>query len=181
MALDHRAAIVSAVDSAGDWFVLHTRSRQEKALCADLLAMGVAHFLPLVETVRYYGRRKVRVELPLFPGYVFLRGTVEQAYDVDRTRKLANIIKVADQGALDAELRNIQLALRNGGELDPHPYLQQGAEVEVTAGPFRGLRGVVARRNQNRLVLNVAVLGLASVMEIDALLLEPVRLELVEG
>src|SRR5688500_10118078 len=88
------------------WHVLHVKSRQEKALTADLRALSIPHFLPLVRQVKFHGGRKVTVETPLFPGYVFLRGTVDEAYQADRTRRVAGIIKVADQKHLDWELRN---------------------------------------------------------------------------
>src|SRR5437667_9320849 len=92
------------------WHVLHTKSRQEKSLAADLAALKIDYFLPLVKQVKYYGNRKARVELPLFSGYVFLKGTVEQAYLADRTDRVAQIIKVADQAHLDWELSNLRKA-----------------------------------------------------------------------
>lgn len=163
------------------WFVLHTRSRQEKALAADLEARGIAHYLPLVRSVRYYGRRKATVSVPLFPSYLFLRGEVEEAYAADRTRRLARVIPVNDQGRMEEELRNIHAVLNQGAALAPYPYLQKGVWVEVRSGPFRGVRGVIEDRTRaDRLVLQVAVLGQATSLEIDGALLEPIeRAELV--
>jgi transcriptional antiterminator NusG len=156
------------------WYVLHTRSRQEKALADDLQGMGVSYFLPLVSSVRYYGRRKATVETPLFPGYVFLRGTLEEVYEADRTRRVANIIKVADQKVIARELSGIRDVLGEDGKLDPHPYLQRGVWVEVRSGPFKGVVGVVEDRKVNRLILQIQVLGQASSLEIDGALLEPI-------
>lgn len=164
-----------ALPAVGDWFVLHTRSRQEKVLTADMMAMGVSVYLPLQRQLRYHGRREVRTALPLFPGYVFLRGTVEQAYLADRTKRVANIIRVADQLTIDLQLRNIHLALSHEAPLDPYPYLKKGVWVEVTAGPFRGLQGVVEDRlAADRLLLQVDMLGRALSLEIDPSLLEPI-------
>ena len=158
------------------WYVLHTKSRQEKALSETLGAMGVVHFLPLVTQARYYGRRKLRVELPLFPGYLFLCGARDEAFAADRTKRVAKVIEVADQERLCRELAQIRRVLEGGGTLDPYPFLKKGARVEVKAGPWRGLQGVVEERaRRNRLVLQVDVLGQAASMEIDASLLEPVE------
>ena len=155
------------------WFVLHTRSRQEKSLAADLGAMGIAHFLPMRGQVRYYGRRKSSVQLPLFPGYLFLHGTHEQAYAADRTGRVASLINVVDQQQLDWELQNIQLALSCQGPLDPYPALQRGVRVEVKSGPFCGLQGLIEGRSRSdRLILQVEILGSARSMEIDGALLE---------
>jgi len=155
------------------WFVLRTKSRQEKILAHELRSRGIASFLPIVSCTKYYGGRKATVELPVFPGYLFLRGDVDKAYDADRTRRVAQIIKVADQDRLDRELRNIHLALCGGAPLDPFPYLRAGVSVEVREGPFRGLRGVIEPGGRrDRLILQVDILGRAVSLEIDASLLD---------
>ncbi|MFW6058940.1 MAG: transcription termination/antitermination protein NusG [Phycisphaeraceae bacterium] len=158
------------------WFVLHTRSRQEKSLAADLHAMAIEHYLPLVQSVRYYGRRKATVQMPLFPGYVFLYGSIDQAYTADRTRRVAQLIPVTDQARFEQEVEAIRLAQACGAELDPYPYLCEGTWVEVRAGPFKGLRGVVEnKRRPDRLLLQVEVLGQGASLEIDAGLLVPLE------
>lgn len=166
--------IVINLPSDGDWFVLHTRSRQEKVVTADLQAMNVGVYLPLQARVTFQGRRKVRTRVPLFPGYVFLRGTREQAYLADRTKRVANIITVNDQQMIDCQLRNLHMALSQETPLEPYPYLQKGTWVEVTAGPFRGLQGVIEDRlRADRLLLQVDMLGRAMSLEIDPSLLQP--------
>ena len=163
-------------ESAGPWHVLHTRSRQEKALADDLRAMKIAHFLPLVRQVRYYGKRKFRINEPLFPGYVFLRGQLDDAYLADRTRRVAGIIQVTDQRRLEWELRNIYLALCADAPLDPYPCLKKGVRVEVRSGPFRGLQGIIEDRLKNeRLILQVDLLGKAVSLEIQGALLESIE------
>lgn len=162
--------------SVGDWFVLHTKSRQEKAIADTLAAMRIPHFLPLVRQPRYHGKRKAIVEMPLFPSYVFLRGQKEQAFAADRTKRIARIIPVIDQAGIDRELRNLHLALSGNADLDPYPFLKDGTWVEVRAGPFRGLQGVIDRHlKENRLVLQVNILGRATSLEIDASLLDPIE------
>ncbi|MDB5303277.1 MAG: transcription antiterminator [Phycisphaerales bacterium] len=157
-----------------EWYLLRVRSNQEKQLADTLAAMGVGHFLPLVRQTRYWGPRKCVVESPLFPGYVFLRGAVDDVYRADRTRRVASIVRVADQRRLDWELRNIRLALAGNAALRPTPCLRSGTRVEVRSGPFRGLQGLICERaKENRLVLQVQMLGAATSLEIDAGLLDP--------
>ena len=158
----------------GLWYVLHTKSRQEKILAGELAARSVEHFLPLVKRPRFYGNRKVTVEEPLFPGYVFLFGDIEQAYAADRTKRVANIIPVTDQHKIEWELRNIRLALSQDAPLDPYPHLTKGVRVEVRSGPFQGLQGVIEEKGKDaRLILQVDVLGRAVSLEIHGALLEP--------
>jgi transcription antitermination factor NusG len=158
------------------WYVLHTRSRHEKALATDLQAMGVPCYLPTVDQVRFYGKRKAQVEMPLFPGYVFLFGERDQAFSADRTGRLAGIIDVADQQRLTWELRNIYLALDQQVPLDPYPYLRAGVRAEVRSGPLRGLQGIIeSRTHTHRLILQVDMLGRAVSLELDGAVLEPLE------
>lgn len=157
------------------WWVLHTRPRQEKALGQDLTDLGIDHFLPLQRTVRYYGKRKFSVELPLFSGYLFLNGSLEQAIQADRTGRVAGLIKVKDQGRLHAELAAIRLALERGAVLSVSGMIESGDTVEVTSGPFKGLRGIVERLGtHDRLLLGVQLINRAAMLEIDHALLQRV-------
>ena len=160
-------------EAAGDWHVLRTKSRQEKILASHLAASGIEHFLPLLTVTKYYGGRKAIVEQPLFPGYLFLRGSLEAAYAADRTRRVAQIIPVRQQELLGRELWNIYVAVSGHAPLDPYPYLQAGIRVEVRDGPFRGLQGLIeSRARRDRLVLQVDMLGRAVSLEIEPSLLD---------
>jgi transcription antitermination factor NusG len=159
-------------EGCGDWHVLHTRSRQEKAVAADLLAMGVGYFLPLVRQPRYYGRRKMSVDLPMFPGYVFMRGSLDQAYQIDRTGRVAQIIRVVNQKQLGWELSNLHLALARHAPMVPYPHLKVGRKVEIKSGPLRGLQGIVEECGGQKLWLQVEMLGRGVSLEVEGALLE---------
>lgn len=170
------AVLDGVVDRDHRWFVLQTKSRQEKVLAKDLQARGIRYFLPLVRAVRSYGGRAATVELPLFPGYLFLRGTLDEAYLSDRTRRVAGILNVHDQEKMGWELRNIAMAVGGGVQLDPYPYLQDGVRVEVRAGPFRGMQGLIDGRGKGGLlILQVHLLGRAVSMEVDGSLLDVIE------
>jgi transcriptional antiterminator RfaH len=166
----------AAASAAAPWFVLHTKSRQEKALAHSLDALNIAYFLPLVEQTRTDRNRKITTSVPLFPGYLFLHGSLEQAYEADRTRRVASILPVADQARLESDIHNIRLALSCRAKLEPFPFLKRGTRVEVRSGPFRGLQGIVEERaGVGRLILQVDVIGKATSLEIDGAALEPLR------
>lgn len=156
------------------WFVLHTKSRQEKALADDLRARGIGLYLPLVKAVRYYGRRKFQVEQPLFPGYVFLNGEREDSFTADRTGRVVSILQVSDQEGFTEEVSQIRAVLDRDGTLSACDPIVNGTLVEVKSGPFRGVRGVVERgMPHDRLVIQVTMIGKGSELEIDRSLLEP--------
>ena len=155
------------------WYVLHTKSRQEKALAESLDAMQVRYYLPIIDHVRIHGGRRARVQMPMFPGYLFLHGSRDDAFASDRTRRVAHIIHVPDQQRLTEELNNIRLALSNAQPMDPYPYLAAGVRVVVRCGPLQGMTGKVESRTQlNRLILQVDVLGQACSLEVDGTILD---------
>ncbi len=157
----------------GLWHVIHTKPRQEKALVKSISGQGIHYFLPLVRQIRIYGHRRREVELPLFPGYVFLRGTVEETYCAMDTRRAVRVLSVTDQDGMDHDLHQIAMALRGEGVLDPYPYLREGVRVRVRSGPFCGLEGLVdAKKRGDRIILIVRTIGRATSLEIDASLLE---------
>ncbi len=157
------------------WYVLQTRSRQEKVLARTLTASGIAHYLPLTKRPRYRRGRKLFVEEPLFPSYLFLNGCLEATYVATATKRVANVITVPDQECFAGELRQIRYALENGAELSPYRSLTVVTRVRVSAGPFRGIEGLIeVSAKADRLVLQIDALGRATSLEIDAGLLDPV-------
>jgi len=158
-----------ALPAAGNWFVLRTRTRQEKILEADLRARKIGCFLPLLRIQRTYCGRKIAVEAPMFPCYMFLRGDHDDTYTADRTGRVAQIIPVTDQRRLDSELSNLLQVLRSDVKLDPFPYLKVGTQVVITSGPLKGLYGLIEDfAHRHRVILQIEALGRAVSLEVDA-------------
>jgi len=158
----------------GLWWVVHTKSRNEKALAWDMLRKDVSYFLPMRWKTSRASGRTIRTLVPLFTGYVFFCGDEDQRLTVLQTNRAAGLIAVADQERLVDELSQIELALRGGATLQPDNYIKEGQICKVVGGPLAGLKGVVLRSGANlRLLLQVDMLGQATSVEIDSTLIEP--------
>src|SRR5437016_11411375 len=55
------------------WFGLRVRSRSEQMAATALAGKGYKPFLPVYKVARRWTDRVKRVDMPLFPGYVFCR------------------------------------------------------------------------------------------------------------
>lgn len=155
------------------WMVLHTRARQEKAVARHLAAAGVKHDLPLVERITITRGRKHQAEIPLFTGYVFLKGEKQDAYDAISTKRVASFIEVRDEARLEEELRQIHEAIASGLPIEEFTQLAVGQRARVTKGPLLGTEGVVIEEaRRTRLVLHVEILGQGASVEIERDLLE---------
>lgn len=158
------------------WWVLHTRSRHEKTIAAALAKHRIPHYLPLVRTQRTHGSRRVSVELPLFPGYLFLGGGPDERDVAWRTKGVAQILRVDDQAKLRKELDDIRRAVESGLPVDLYPALRKGCRCRIRSGPLRGVEGVVVRRRStSRMHIEATVLGQSAVIEIDAAILESIE------
>ena len=160
---------------SGQWWVAHTKSRNEKSLAHDLVVKEVGYFLPMAWKVRRIRGRTLRTLLPIFGGYLFFCGEEHQRIEVLRTNRVANLIEVKDQQRLVEELSQIEQALVAGADLSPHKYLKEGQKCRVIGGPLVGLIGIVVKaKNALRLVLQIDMLGQAASVEIDTDMIEVV-------
>ena len=149
------------------WWVAHVRSRQEKALARYLRPLDVAFYLPQVEH-RLEGARTRTSYLPLFPGYLFFRGSASQRLAALRSNLIVKVLEVPDQNLLDVELAQLHALQTSGATLTPLESLARGDSVRITDGPFRGYLGVVLRGGDRpRLVVSISVLRKAVSVELD--------------
>ncbi|OQZ05625.1 MAG: hypothetical protein B6D36_09205 [Planctomycetes bacterium UTPLA1] len=157
------------------WWVVHTKPRQEKVLADDLKRQRILYFLPLVRANRAYCRKRVTVELPLFPSYVFLFASPSDREAALKTNRVAATIPVHDQFRLRFELRQIHRLLDSGEAVSLYPSLKTGSHCRVTVGPLKGICGVViGTRRKRKFYVSVTTLGLSATLEIDAAWLEPI-------
>jgi transcriptional antiterminator RfaH len=155
------------------WWVLQTKSRQEKSLARDLLQHRIPFYLPLLKTNKVYRKWKVSTYLPLFSGYVFLFGSDEERYRSLTTNRLSRILAVEDGGDLLRDLRQIQRLIATGAPLTLESRLAAGTRVRVRCGPLEGLEGtVLERRGQTRLLVSVNFLQQGASVDIDDFMLE---------
>lgn len=165
---------LSPVDTfVGRWWLVHTKSRMEKALAADLERLAIGYYLPLLRTRRRYGKRLLDVSLPLFPGYLFLCGNEDDRYATLMTHRAARVIAVSDQERIKQELRQVYRATTSDQPVDLYPGLRRGRRCRITRGSLQGVEGVVLRRRGlYRVYLGVEALGQSAELEIDPGMLE---------
>lgn len=176
------ADVTSVRDFVGDWWIAHTKARNEKAFAWDLLRRRVGYFLPMVEKITFSGGRKRCNLAPVFGGYVFFCGTNEDRYEAMCTGRLCNAIAVRNPQQLVAELAQIEIALQASADLELYPQLAIGRRVRVSAGPMQGIFGtILARRagdeTSRTIILNIGVLGQGAAISIAPSLLVPVDAE----
>lgn len=153
------SAVAVAGAPVGGWFALYTTARHEKRVAHHLGQREIEHFLPLYRAQRKWSDgSRVTLELPLFPGYLFVRvPRTERVRVLEVPGALTMVVGTGGQPAAlpDALIQTLRSGLATAN-VEPHPLLAAGQRVRICAGAFAGLEGVVLRsKNRYRVVLTL--------------------------
>ena len=173
---DARGSVQSETPLA-QWYALHTYPRHEKRVYEDLGLRAIECFLPLYETVhRWRNGCKVRVELPLFPGYLFVRIDPRERFKALILPGAVSMVgSVSGPWPLpDAEIVSLRERLQSH-KFAPHPYLAVGQQVRIKSGPLADLTGFLVRQSGGlRVVISVDLIRQSAAVEVDADDVEPI-------
>jgi transcription antitermination factor NusG len=139
-------------------------------VAAQIQQRAIEFYLPLYESVRRWKDRRVKLQLPLFPGYIFVYMTLQQRFEV---LNLPGAVRFVAFNGCPAALSEVELLrLRNGLDqglcAQPHPYLKIGRRVRVRSGPLAGLEGLLVRKKERyRLVLSIDLIMRSVAVEVD--------------
>lgn len=160
--------------SAG-WYAIHTRHQHENLAACSLTYKGFEVFLPQYTTVRRWSDRTKELSAPLFPGYVFLRGGLDQQIRILTTPGVVGLVGFAGVPAIipDVEIEAVRRTIAHCAHVEPYPFLKCGDWVRVKSGPLEGIEGILVRsKKQFRLVLSVELLQKSAAVEVDAWMVE---------
>jgi transcription antitermination factor NusG len=167
------AKFVSAADAPAlaRWYALRTQARHEKRVREHLQSRKIAVFLPLYEQIhRWRNGCKARVELPLFPGYIFVEMEYRERIRVLEVPGTIDFVG-GNQGPWPLDQVQIQ-ALRDNmptRHFEPHEYLTVGQKVRIAKGPLTNLTGILVRKNTSlRVVLLLDAIMQGVSVEVDA-------------
>ena len=152
------------------WFAIRTRSQCEKLARTVLQNKGYKPFLPLYRVERRWSDRIRKMDVPLFPGYVFCRFNVDCRLPI---LTMPSVVEIVGTGGtpvpIDAtEIAAIQTLVESGLSVQPRSFLEAGKRVGVVAGPLRGLEGILVHSsNSDRLVVSITLLRRSVAAEID--------------
>ena len=128
------------------WWVMHTRSRQEKCLARHLRRARVPFYLPLIARRCGIGTSYI----PLFAGYLFLLANPDERLPVLSTSWVVRSLDVWDQEEFWHDLRKIDRLILSGAPITPENQLVLGTMVEILSVPLAGLRGKLIRNASGR-------------------------------
>jgi transcription antitermination factor NusG len=161
----------------GQWYAVQVKPRSEQAVATSARNKGYDQFLPLYSVSRSWSDRTKRLDLPLFPGYLFCRLGNESWLPLLKTPGVCGLVGAGRVPIPidDDEIDTIQACVRSGLLAEPHPFLRVGQSVRLQQGPLAGMEGFyVQDRKRHRIVVSVALLHRSVGIEIDREWVEPI-------
>ena len=155
------------------------RAQNLMKLAERMQRIGVESYLALYTETHQWNRRRVKVEMPLFPGYVFVRISLAERLRVLNAPGVAYLVNRRGEpvALADHDIEPLRDCLSQKLQVEPFAYLNAGSRVRVVAGPLSGLEGVIVRRESGaRFVVSIDL-----IMRAIAINVEGLDLELIES
>jgi len=159
------------------WFAIQVRSRYENLVAAFLSGKGYEWFLPRYSCRRQWTDRIKKVELPLFPGYLFCRFDPQHRLPILQTPGLISIVGIGKKPVPveEVEIEAIRMLVGAGLAHRPWPYAKVGQRVRIEHGALCGLEGILQScKGHHRIVVSVSLLQRSVAAEIDASWIVPI-------
>ncbi|MGD8366749.1 MAG: UpxY family transcription antiterminator [Desulfobacterales bacterium] len=146
------------------WYVLHTKSRHENVVFDGLAKKRLEAFLPKVKVRSRRRDRKAMVQVPLFPGYLFVCTDLEprEHLEILKTVGVVRMIGARSRPVPVAEetIQSLRIMVATELPLSTGARLRQGDRVMVVSGPLAGVVGTFIRhRGQGRVLVQIEALG----------------------
>jgi transcriptional antiterminator RfaH len=144
------------------WFVIYTKSRNEKKVAIQLEKMGIIVYCPLVTQVHQWSDRKKKVEVPLISSYVFVK---LKEKDRERVIEVPGVVRYVYWLEKPAIVRDHEIAILkewlSAEKIDAKvESLRRGDRMSIPSGVFEGKEGVVEEINKSRVQLLLVDLGM---------------------
>jgi len=135
-----------------------------------LCGKGYETYLPLYRSERRWSDRVKKLDLPLFPGYLFSRFDVLHRLPVLTTPGVTGIVGAGKTPLPvdDEEIEAVRVVLHSGMKAQPWPFLGVGSRVYLETGPLAGVEGIIVNTDKvYRLVVSVSLLQRSVACEIE--------------
>lgn len=159
------------------WFATFTLPQNEKSVVRHLDLRNVESFLPTYDAVRVWrNRQRVKVTLPLFPTYLFVRIHRNERSRVLECPGVLHIVGTPREPLplSDAEIDFLRAGVQQN-RVEPFRELVVGERVRIKQGMMKGVEGTLVRKSASlRFVLTLQMINQHASIEVNAEDMEPV-------
>jgi transcription antitermination factor NusG len=162
------------------WYAVYAQVRHESKVYSRLLAKSFECLLPQMERWSRRRDRRKKIQVPIFPGYLFVRSLLDN-YEQLKILQTPGVVRIvrSEDGPLpvpDSQMSSLITLLNNASVLTVHPYLHEGMRVRIVNGPLYGCEGILVRKKheKTRLVVAIDIIQQAVSVELNEDDVEPI-------
>ncbi len=161
-----------------NWYVLYTRPNNEKKVFNELNKRDITTFLPTKKVTRKWSDREKKIEVPLFPNYLFVKVPTRQMWLALTVNGVLQYITFDGTPVVvkETDVAMVKKLLTGGSAIRNEECCVKGDKVKVSNGPLAGLYGMVTeKKGLTRLYVELEAIQRVISVDIDAGLLEKVK------
>jgi len=134
------------------WYVFYTYPKFEKKVHEYLQQENYESFLPLHWVIRQWSDRRKRLQVPLFPNYIFVKIEQQRICEVLNIPKIINCVTFNRMPSFlkQKEVDNIRQVVENGYSFEICYNLKVGDSVVITEGALSGMEGILLEERGGR-------------------------------
>lgn len=162
----------SSLSSRLCWYAVQVPKSSEEKVEQKLSQRQFRTYLPAQVVRRRYSDRTKLVRIPYYPGYLFCESDLETMLPIKTTPGVIGIVSCAGKPCSipRQELESIQLLAASGMTLGTVEQAVAGQNVEIIAGPLKGMTGVIASvEGEYVLAVAISLLNRSLTVRLDAL------------
>ena len=129
-------------------------------------------FLPKIRVKSKRRDRKVMINVPLFPGYLFVKTNLNPVEHLEILKTIGAVRLLGNrEGPVlvpDESIESLRIMTNLDTTVVTGNIIRKGEKVIVVEGPFAGLTGIFLRyKGKGRVVVNIDTLGQSAGVEIS--------------
>jgi transcription antitermination factor NusG len=128
------------------WYVVYTRPRWEKKIALLLADKEIEHYCPLNKITKQWSDRRKIVQEPLFKGYIFIKQSVHDKWDIKTIPGIINYVYWLGKPASvkESEINIIKKFLHEFNDVEvTNAEITLHEKVQVKQGLMMNYKGIV--------------------------------------
>jgi transcriptional antiterminator RfaH len=129
------------------WYLLYCKTKEESRAFDNLKNQGVESFFPTMQVEKIIRKKRVHVDIALFPNYLFVAIDEQHANfnSIRSTRGVIDFVKFGNTytkvpSSLVAQLQ-LKQSIRDNSGVD-EPLFDKGETVVIQQGAFKGIEAI---------------------------------------
>ena len=154
------------------WYVLHTKSRFENVVNEGLLKKSMEVFLPKIKVKSKRRDRKMMIQVPLFPGYLFVKTDLKPNEHIEILKTVGAVKLIGNKegpiSVSNGTVESLKIMVAGSDAITTGNRFRKGDRVLIVYGPLAGVKGTFSRyQGQDRVVVYIEALGQFAAVEVN--------------